>query len=105
MGAAVNSLNAAQLRAAIEHADVNDATKVQARLVYPTVLLRELRELRDRANAEHPRSLQRAVAWRFAALDEWLSKGGDLPDPWNHSQDETNAERAYQAWLSQDPNH
>lgn len=50
----------------------------------PNEVLRLLRELTETADADEyaANQLYVEVAEKFRALDEWMSKGGFLPDAW-----------------------
>lgn len=49
----------------------------------PTALLSELRELCSWEQANGDGSFAEEIVEKFTALDEWISKGGFLPYPWN----------------------
>jgi len=51
----------------------------------PDALLEELRELAQEAfdHGEDPVVLADTFATKFSELDEWLSKGKDLPEDWD----------------------
>ena len=50
----------------------------------PNAALKEFREIQERFNREEAdeADLERAMDL-FGALDEWLSRGGFLPEAWN----------------------
>jgi hypothetical protein len=52
----------------------------------PNTLLEEIRELAERAaNGDNVAWCERNLRWKFTELDEWLSKGGFLPDKWSNN--------------------
>ena len=50
----------------------------------PTTALRELREAIEQFSTSHNRAIE--IADRFTELDDYLSRGGDLPAQWSKAR-------------------